>query len=65
MAEKEAKARIKINKLLEESGWRFIDTPEGNANILLENNVKLTVTSLNDLGEDFECAKKACSFLLV
>lgn len=54
MAEKEAKARIKINKLLEESGWRFFDTSEGKANILLENNVKLTVTSLNNLGEDFE-----------
>ena len=23
---KEAKARIKINKLLEESGWNFVDT---------------------------------------
>lgn len=26
--QKEAKARIKINKLLEESGWRFFE--EGN-----------------------------------
>ena len=25
MAEKEAKARIKINKLFEEAGWRFFD----------------------------------------
>jgi type I restriction enzyme R subunit len=31
MAEKEAKARIKINKLLEEAGWRFFDSPEGRA----------------------------------
>jgi type I restriction enzyme R subunit len=31
VAAKEAKARIKINKLLEESGWRFFDTPEGKA----------------------------------
>ncbi len=54
MAEKEAKARIKINKLLEDAGWCFFDTAEGNANILLENNVKLTTSSLNDLGEDFE-----------
>ena len=54
MAEKEAKARIKINKLLEDAGWRFFDTPEGRANILLENNVKLTVSTLNELGEDFE-----------
>jgi type I restriction enzyme R subunit len=29
MADKEAKARIKINKLLEEAGWRFFDTAEG------------------------------------
>ena len=40
MAEKEAKARIKINKLLEEAGWRFFDNDSGKANILLENNVK-------------------------
>jgi hypothetical protein len=53
MAEKEAKARIKINKLLEDAGWRFFDTPEGNANILLENNVKLITSSRNDFGEDF------------
>ena len=32
---KEAKARIKINKLLEESGWRFFDNAEGKANIVL------------------------------
>ena len=30
---KEAKARIEINKLLEESGWRFLDSAEGTANI--------------------------------
>lgn len=29
MPEKEAKARIKINKLLEESGWRFFDDGRG------------------------------------
>ncbi|HON88951.1 MAG TPA: hypothetical protein P5519_08705 [Spirochaetia bacterium] len=36
MSEKEAKARIKINKLLGESGWRFFDTEAGKANILSE-----------------------------
>lgn len=35
---KEAKARIKINKLLEEAGWRFFDTEKGTANIQLEPN---------------------------
>lgn len=54
MAEKEAKARIKINKLLEEAGWRFFDSESGPANILLENNVKLTKEKLNEFGEDFE-----------
>ena len=29
---KEAKARIKINKLLEESGWRFFDSPKSRPN---------------------------------
>lgn len=51
---KEAKARIKINKLLEEAGWRFFDDENGPANILLENNVKLTKTHFDEFGEDFE-----------
>ncbi len=46
---KEAKARIKINKLLEESGWRFEDNKNGKANIQLEPGVKYS-----DLGDDFE-----------
>jgi len=54
MSEKEAKARIKINKLLEEAGWRFFDTEEGKANILLENHVKITEQKLNEFGENFE-----------
>jgi type I restriction enzyme R subunit len=33
VAEKEATARIKINKLLEESGWRFFDSKDGKANV--------------------------------
>lgn len=31
MKNKEASARIKINKLLEESGWRFEDSEKGRA----------------------------------
>jgi len=54
MAEKEAKARVKINKLLEEAGWNFFDNESGKANILLENNVKLTKEKFNEFGEDFE-----------
>ena len=48
----EAKARIKINKLLEEAGWRFLDSDEGKANIQLESYVKYS-----DLGDNFEKAK--------
>lgn len=33
MPAKEAKARIKINKLLEESGWRLIDDGGGPAGL--------------------------------
>ncbi|MCX8065748.1 MAG: DEAD/DEAH box helicase family protein [Candidatus Hydrogenedentes bacterium] len=54
MGEKEAKARIKINKLLEEAGWRFFDDENGKANILLEANAKLTKEKLEELGENFE-----------
>ena len=48
----EATSRIKINKLLEEAGWRFFDNAEGKANISLESNVKF-----EELGDDFEKAK--------
>lgn len=54
MAAKEARARIKINKLLEESGWRFFDDVSGKANIVLEPNVKLSKELVDDLGENFE-----------
>lgn len=54
MAEKEAKARIKINKLLEEAGWRFFDSDAGKANILLEKKVKITKEKFHGFGDDFE-----------
>ena len=54
MALKEAKARIKINRLLEESGWRFFDDKNGAANVVLESNVKITTEQLNALGENFD-----------
>jgi len=55
--QKEAKARIKINNLLKEAGWRFFDDDKGRANIVLENNVKITQNSLDEFGHDFEKAK--------
>lgn len=54
MSEKEASARIKINKLLEAAGWRFFDDENGKSNIRLEPKVNLTQSAINDLGEDFE-----------
>jgi len=54
---KEALSRIKINKLLEEAGWRFFDSVEGQANIRLEPNVKLTQKAVDELGNDFEKTK--------
>lgn len=47
--EKEARSRIKVNRLLEESGWRFEDNTTGKANIQLEPGIKYS-----ELGDDFE-----------
>lgn len=63
---KEAKARIKINKLLEEAGWRFFDNEKGPANISLEPNVKLTQKDIDISGDDFETTKNGfIDFLLL
>ena len=54
------------SKLLEKSGWRFFDSSDGKANILLENNVKITENALNEMGEDFEKTKNGyIDFLLL
>jgi len=66
MAEKEAKARIKINKLLEEAGWKLLDDDFGKANVVFENHVKITTKAINDLGEDFNKTEKGfVDFLLL
>ena len=66
MKPKEAQARIKINKLLEESGWRFFDDSKGKANIVLEPNVKLTKSRIDAFGENFEITKNGfIDFLLL
>jgi type I restriction enzyme R subunit len=63
---KEAQARIKINEQLREAGWRFFDDAEGRANIVLENNVKITETYFNELGENFERSRNGfIDFLLL
>ena len=66
MKAKEAQARIKINKLLEEAGWRFFDSQDGPANIQLEANVKITKKTIDDCGENFEKVKNGfVDFLLL
>lgn len=49
MLQKEALARISINKLLEDAGWRFFPNEKGIANIQLEPNVKIKQEDLDDL----------------
>lgn len=62
----EAHARIKINHLLEQAGWRFFDNEQGTANILLENHVKITQKQVDAWGNDFEKTKNgSLDFLLV
>jgi type I restriction enzyme R subunit len=51
---KEATARIKINKLLEEAGWRFFSNESGPANIQLEPSVTIKQADLDAFGENFE-----------
>ena len=52
MENNEAKARIKIDQLLKESGWRLVDGDQGKANVGLEGNI-----TINEQGEDFEKTK--------
>lgn len=54
MSNKEATARIKINKLLEAAGWRFFQAGDAPANIRLEPSVKIKSTDLDALGNNFE-----------
>src|SRR5438876_3572674 len=64
--QKEAKARIKINNLLQEAGWRFVDDAQGKANIVLENNVKINHKDIDAFGNDFEQTKNGyIDFLLL
>lgn len=63
---KEAAARIKINKLLENAGWRFFADAKGPANIQLEPSVTLKTQDLDALGENFQKAGKGfIDFLLL
>ena len=62
----EATARIKINKLLEEAGWRFFAEDGKPANIILELGVSIKTSDLDALGNDFEKTTKGyIDFLLL
>jgi len=64
--QKEAKARIKINELLKNSGWRFFDDKNEKANIVLENNIKITKQSIDEFGNNFEKTERGfIDFLLL
>ncbi len=66
MPEKEATARIKINKLLEAAGWRFFPNGDQPANVRLELSVAIKPAELDALGGDFEKSKKGfVDFLLL
>lgn len=66
MSAKEAKARLKINKLLEEAGWRFFDADGKPANIQVEPNVKISKQQVDSMGENFDKVKNGfIDFLLL
>lgn len=58
MAKKEASARLKINKLLEESGWRLFNDENGRANVDVETRLNPEdKINLHHAGDDFENVK--------
>ncbi len=66
MSDKEATARIKINKLLEAAGWRFFSEADAPANIRLEPGVTIKSHDLDALGANFEKSSKGfVDFLLL
>ena len=64
--DKEATARIKINKLLEAASWRFFADGKLPANIQLEPGITIKTTDLDAFGEHFEKSSKGfIDFLLL
>lgn len=58
MNKKEAAARLKINKLLEEAGWRLTDSEAGRANVDVETRLNPgQQLDAQAAGEDFENTK--------
>ena len=66
MSNKEATARIKINKLLEIADWRFFADGDAPANIRLEPSITIKTADLDALGDNFEkSARGFIDFLLL
>lgn len=66
MTNKEATARIEIDKLLEAAGWRFFPDGGEPANIRLEPGVTIESADLDALGQNFEKTSKGfIDFLLL
>ena len=62
----EARARVKINKLLEAAGWRLLDEDGKPANVIPEAGITLVAGESDQLGEDFEkTARGYADFLLL
>lgn len=57
MTKKEAQARVKIDLLLQQAGWRFFDDAGGKANISCEHRVTKKTYRHSELGEDFQNAE--------
>ena len=54
MTKKEASARLKINRKLEESGWRLVDGDGGRANVDVETRLNPNENiNIHAAGEDF------------
>jgi type I restriction enzyme, R subunit len=61
VSKKEAAARLKINHMLEEAGWRLLDNNGKRANVKVENHIQLS-----GVGDDFENAPNGyIDYLLV
>jgi type I restriction enzyme, R subunit len=64
--QKEATARVKINRLLDAAGRRFFPEADQPANIRLEPGMPIQPAALDALGTDFEKAKRGfVDFLLL
>jgi type I restriction enzyme R subunit len=58
MSKKEAAARLKINKLLEDSGWRLFDNELGRANVDVETRLNPgEKININETGGDYESTR--------